>query len=416
MRREYCQNQNGVNDDIPFKDSCIFFAPLSFNGDMQDKVSKAVGTIVDNTRFAWSETMNAYQIHTTTGGQRCLTFTIPDRFNLSPSYNYTIYADVYVESFSGTCDFLQLGSGTSGGSNAVALGETHRWTNFTTNNWHNLAMVVNGDDVFFYMDSALVRTDKTSTFSYISARRWYMFGDSQSVISIGGGFNSYNYTAYVKNVFMFNRALTIDELRTLSDSNAVLKLECNGNPLDSSIYQHQYTIVGAPQYVDGCYLQGVSNSGNKYKLQKYANYSDWVVRTRIYPTAYAENGLSKIFASEYTSSVSRYAYIDLGIDVDGKLRMENRESNGSITVYSAISPSALSLNCWHDIEVRRINNVIKFIIDGVQVLSQQFACQCFIQNITDNFTIGNSAIYQQQVRYFHGMIDYLTLWIDELPF
>lgn len=203
---------------------------------------------------------------------------------------------------------------------------------------------------------------------------------------------------------------------TVVEDNSVLNVQLNGNPADSSPFKHQYIVVGgSPQYEDSSYLRGTPDVGLKYKLQKYADNGNWVVRTRIYPTAYAENGVSKIFSSEYTSSVSRFAFIDLGLDVNGKLRMENRDSNGSTNVYSATSPNALSLNTWHDIEVSRINGVIKFIVDGVQVLSQSFTSKCFIKNITDNFTIGNSALYQQKVRYFHGMIDYLTLWIGELP-
>lgn len=210
MRRSYQRNESG-GEVIP--DGCIFYAPLAY-GDLQDHVSGVVGTI-GNGQFAWNDSMQAYMIKTTTGGQKCLKFNIPNRFNLSPSYNYTYFAEIYVESFTGTCDFLSLGSGTSDRNNAVSLAETHRWDGFTTGRWHKMALTKNGASLRFYADGSINKSSTTSTYAALNASSWVNWGDCKSIFVIGGGFNSYKYVAYIKNVMMFNKVLTLEEINAL---------------------------------------------------------------------------------------------------------------------------------------------------------------------------------------------------------
>lgn len=212
MRRSYLNCNQNTDKPSVLPEGCIFYAPLSQN-DMTDHVSGTTG-VIGNGTFAWDSTYQAYKIKTTTGGQTCLKFNIPNRFDLYPDYCYTYNAKVFVESFSGTCDFLQLGTGTSDRDNAVSLAETHRYTGFTTGCWHWLSMTKSDTQVLFYIDGVIVRTDTTSTFPSLNCAMWNSWM-SISDIAIGGGFNSYNYTAYIKEVSVFNRVLSVDELRLL---------------------------------------------------------------------------------------------------------------------------------------------------------------------------------------------------------
>lgn len=211
MRREY--NKSVHPEPTPIPDGCIFYAPLDF-GDLSDHVSGSVG-LVGNGQFSWNETMQAYMIKTTTGGQKCLKFNIQNRFNLSPNYNYSYYAELYVESFTGTCDFLSLGSGTSDRYNAVSLAETHRWNSFTTGKWNKMALTKSGSNITFYMNGAVNKTSTTSTYAALNASSWLSWGDCKSVFVIGGGYSSYKYVAYIRNIMFFDRVLTSSEIQGL---------------------------------------------------------------------------------------------------------------------------------------------------------------------------------------------------------
>lgn len=142
-------------------------------------------------------------------------FNIPNNFNLSPDYNYTYTVDLYVSSYSGTCDFLSLGSGSSDRTNAVSLAETHRWTGFQTGTWLKLAFTKSGSTLTFYINGGVSKTSTTSTYATLDASSWSNWGDCTSMLVIGGGYNSYNYTAYIKNVMFFNRALTQTEIQNM---------------------------------------------------------------------------------------------------------------------------------------------------------------------------------------------------------
>lgn len=197
----------------PFAENLVFWAPLT-EGDLTDHINGITGTLWNGT-FVWNSEKQAYKIKTTSGGQNCLIFSKSNLFNLSPSYNYTTYAELYVESFSGTCDFIKLGTGNIDRSGGVSLGETHRWNNFPTGTWRRLAMTKNGTEVKFYLNGTLNKTSTTSTFESLKAELWSIWGDSVDVIVIGGGFYTYKYTAYIKNVKFFNRALSSQEVAQL---------------------------------------------------------------------------------------------------------------------------------------------------------------------------------------------------------
>ena len=168
----------------------------------------------------WDSNKSAYMFSVPTGGQYCL------RYNINNINNYlngfTVAVDVLVQSFTGTCDIVTFGYPTSKEEDvnqAVAIMETHRFTGFTTMSWHRLVMTItrynNGAIGQLYIDGNLVRTISPSQSSFPKLRNTLWTGDVLDYITIGCSYYTYGYTAFFKNIMIFNRVLGASEVAQL---------------------------------------------------------------------------------------------------------------------------------------------------------------------------------------------------------
>lgn len=187
-----------------------FYAPLLEN-DVTDWVS-GIAPTRGTAQVSWSAQYGAYNVVTTYGNQLGWIYNIPNVNMYNTPYQYSVVASVRVQSFSGTCDVVTFGN--SGGSDSMAIMETHRYTGFTTGVWHTLVQTLDNTVVKMYIDGNLVRTSDTSQFTALSPSVWTL----QSVldnITIGGGFWSYRYNAYIKDVRVYDKCLTQQEIQNL---------------------------------------------------------------------------------------------------------------------------------------------------------------------------------------------------------
>lgn len=186
-----------------------FYAPL-LEDDVTDWVSGTAPTR-GTAQVSWSTQYDAYNVVTTYGNQLGWVYNIPNVNVYSTPYQYSVVALVQVKSFNGTCDIVTFGNN---GTNSAAIMETHRYTGFTTGVWHRLVQTLDDTTVKMYIDGNLVRTSTTSQFAALAPSSWTL----QSVldnITIGGGFWNYYYNAYLKDVRVYDKCLTQQEIQNL---------------------------------------------------------------------------------------------------------------------------------------------------------------------------------------------------------
>lgn len=200
-----------------------FYARLSSETDTSDHVS-GVSPTINTSMVNWDNNFGAWKFIRTAHGQLGMTYNITDVNDYRPSYEYTAICKVYVTQQTGTCDVITIGDtgyyeGESnwniyGGS--ASLLETHRFTGFTLNSWHTLAQVpVSGGNntINLYMDGNLVRTGLYAGINpTYNALKWEVSPRKDAIV-IGCGAYNYNYTAYIKEVMMFDRLLTQSEIQ-----------------------------------------------------------------------------------------------------------------------------------------------------------------------------------------------------------
>ena len=193
---------------------CKFWAPLTEN-DITEQLSETAPTHRAG-QLTWDSTKNAYNFKTTAGGQQVLVYNIPGVNNLSSTLAYTLIADVWCVSNSGTVDFYTCGqTATSDVSVSCSTAETHRFSGFTNGSWHRLVQTVNGNTLKMYLDGTCVRTD-TNTNNYKMCRPSYWTVDSmRNYTTIGNVWSSYKFEAYIKNVYLFDHELTASEINSL---------------------------------------------------------------------------------------------------------------------------------------------------------------------------------------------------------
>lgn len=221
MRKEHL---NTISEDIPFVENLIFHTPLT-EGDLTDHVS-GVSPTPGTGGCTWDSAYDAYRIFTTAEYQHCLIYNIPDGidFKSSENYNFSIYAKVLIVNHGGTVDFAMLGAGAMNGNDAVgvfSIGETHRF-NTSPNSpvslgaWHELCMTRGSRDVLFYVDKSLVKS------SFWNDTYYAVFNIAKAVevgankyISVGSVPFNYTFNAYIKDVRIYDRVLSVSEVAQL---------------------------------------------------------------------------------------------------------------------------------------------------------------------------------------------------------
>lgn len=190
-----------IFEQPPVPTDLRFYAPLLYN-DLVDRVSGVIPT-QGTAQVAWDNAEQSYRFITTTGGQLAFIYNIQGINVHQQPYAYTCIAKVKLNSFTGTCDVLTVGKTGSEGTSS-ALMETHRHNGITTGAWHTIAMVLQGDSLIFYLDGAVARTGQRTQYAGCDPANWGS-SDRQNNLTVCGGFHSYRYDAYVKDVYVFDR-------------------------------------------------------------------------------------------------------------------------------------------------------------------------------------------------------------------
>lgn len=210
----------------PFAENLVFWAPLT-EGDLTDHVS-GVSPAPGTGSCTWDSGMNAYRFVGNQGfaAQRCLIYNIPDGidFRQSENYNFSIFAKILIVNCNATTDFAMLGSGimeNKDGISVFSIGESHRFNTSTNNpvslgSWHELCMTRGTRDVLFYVDKSLSRS------SYWDDTNYKPFNIAKAVevgankyISVGNVTYSYTFNAYIKDVRIYDRVLSVSEVAQL---------------------------------------------------------------------------------------------------------------------------------------------------------------------------------------------------------
>lgn len=212
MRRETFEKGG-----IPFEENLVFFTPLTEN-DLTDHINNV--TPIASLGATWDSNKSAYMFRTNTGGQYCLRYYITNINNYQDGY--TVSADVYVQSYNGTCDVVTFGYPIQireSVSQSVAIVETHRFTGFATMGWHRIVQTSTRDNgssyVRLYIDGSLVKEFTASSSSYPNLPISFWTGNVIDYITIGCGYYNYHYTAFFKNIMIFNRILNDSEVTQL---------------------------------------------------------------------------------------------------------------------------------------------------------------------------------------------------------
>jgi hypothetical protein len=193
---------------------CHFWAPLNQN-DITEQLSMTM-PVQRAGLFQWDTSMDAYKFKTTASNQQVLVYNIVGVNEVSSTMAYTIIADIYGISYSGTIDFYTCGQTASDdGRVSCSTCQVHRFTGFSNGSWHRLIQTVSGNNLQFYIYGVLVRTS-TDTAQYFPSRpsNWIQ-SSVWDYTTIGNVWNNYVFEAYIKNIYMFDRVLTSQEINSL---------------------------------------------------------------------------------------------------------------------------------------------------------------------------------------------------------
>lgn len=215
MRKEHL---NTVSEDIPFVENLIFHTPLT-EGDLTDHVS-GVSPTPGTGGCTWDSAYDAYRIFTTAEYQHCLIYNIPDGidFKSSENYNFSIYTKIFINSYNGTIDYAILYDGINWptSNNSYSIGETHRYNTstdnpITKNAWHEICMARYEDNTFFYVDKALSRTTQTSQYAAFNISD-AVAKNKHKNLAVGTSIYNYKFNIYIKDLRIYDRALSASEI------------------------------------------------------------------------------------------------------------------------------------------------------------------------------------------------------------
>lgn len=207
--------------EVPFADNLIFYAPLLEN-DLADHIS-GISPTFGSGSCSYDGSKQAYRfVLQGNDGTRCLIYDLlePIELKQSESYNLTLFAKIYVVSYTQTVDFCSFGENVSvytDGTTCFSIGETHRFNTSTNNpttlnSWHDLCLTLNGTTGTHYVDSVVSRSAAYSLCYNMQkcvskgANRW---------VSIGSQYNNHSFNAYIKDVRIYNRPLSAQEVAQL---------------------------------------------------------------------------------------------------------------------------------------------------------------------------------------------------------
>ena len=193
----------------PFYEDLVFYAPLNEN-DLSDHISNVQAVSLGNGSYQWYGSEFAHKLTTNTGAS--LGFSIANFANLIPN-SFTIFAKVKVAVASTT--FYIFSAGTYASNNCWPFVGTHNvGVASDTSNWHDIATVCDKSAYtqHYYKDGVLY----TSLSRPANHNTWPSNWSNllKNNVSIGT-YYGYSGTAFVKDVRVYNRALTPAEVAQL---------------------------------------------------------------------------------------------------------------------------------------------------------------------------------------------------------
>lgn len=207
MRREHIII-GGSGPMPPFVENLVFWAPLT-QGDLTDHISGLMGSSLGGASVDWNVMNDAYVLTTNTGAALSYQLDTP---SMLPD-SYTVVVDVKVTQSSTT--FYIMAAGTYGSTNSYPNLGTHNFGIASDlSNWHKVASVCDKTQLkqYFYLDSNLNNTVNRNSSHLIWSSNWT--GALRTNLSLGVYF-VYSGKAYLKDVRIYNRALTASEVAQL---------------------------------------------------------------------------------------------------------------------------------------------------------------------------------------------------------
>lgn len=206
--------------DVPFAENLVFYAPLT-EGDLTDHVS-GVSPVRGTGICEWDASNNAYRlkVQNVTTDATCLIYNLP-QLNFAAPYNWTAFTEVYVISRDITADLLSIGHppyNNQDGVSVFSLHEIHRFSMFTLGSWCKLVSQRNGAEANFYTNGTLDRqTVGTGTQpTYVSFMvENAISGNYANRINLGALFYNHTFDILLRDVRLYNRALTSQEIAML---------------------------------------------------------------------------------------------------------------------------------------------------------------------------------------------------------
>lgn len=194
--------------EIPFRENLVFWAPLT-DGDLTDHISRLTGSSLGGASVAWNVMNDAYVLTTNNGAALSYQLNTP---SMMPD-SYTVFADVKVAQSSTT--FYIMAAGTYGGTNSYPNLGTHNFGIASDlNNWHRVVSVCDKTQLkqYFYLDANLYNELTRNSSHLVWSSNWT--GTLRTNLSLGV-YYGYSGKAYLKDVRIYNRALTPAEVAAL---------------------------------------------------------------------------------------------------------------------------------------------------------------------------------------------------------
>lgn len=224
MKRE---EFNYKSSGIPFEKNCAFYAPLS-KGDFTDHVSGAVLQYPDGQAPTWDVNEGMYLFtKLNTPNERFFSVDLQSKFNLSNTQDYTLFCVCRPTANGGTLNFPQffcLGSYANDTKYRPSVVSHHLESSITRSTVHGRAYMKRGNYSSHWViagDQAIINEETLEGSSGLPyPNNWTSSNKCYSQVTINPkreSRDSSDYSVYIKEIMIFNRQLTANELVLLSN-------------------------------------------------------------------------------------------------------------------------------------------------------------------------------------------------------